>query len=244
MHSTKSAASWKTTIIIGSSEEGLKVTLPAPPVPVYEKATTEGEVIQAFWNDPEALLRANLPQTIDLSEVLGLFKNFEGTYSGIFPGTSAFTLANPVFNKNGDILFELRPHTQISASAPVITKAVARATAATTRDHRTYASAVRPRGHGEHRSLSRTSRLSLLAVVIAVLITLAFAVLQRVKNKLTGEHDDDKHAHHHGSAKPSNGTASPVAASVPPTPAVDSPAPLPAPPAAKGGKKDARPEKA
>ncbi|EKM50129.1 uncharacterized protein PHACADRAFT_153519 [Phanerochaete carnosa HHB-10118-sp] len=218
--STKSGASWRTSICIGTSEDGLKVSVPAPPVPVYLPASTIGEALPAFWNDPEALLRAHLPQTVDLGDVLGLFRTFEGTYTGLFPGTSAFTLANPAFNKDGDVLFELVPHTQLSASAPLVSKAAARAAGtAAARDHRTYASSVRPRG--EHRSLS---------------------LLQRVKNKLTGDHDDEKHRHADG--KPANGSASPAAPS-PVTPAVESPAASPpTPPAAKGGRKDAKPEKA
>lgn len=138
--------------------------------------------------------------------------------------------------QEGDILFELRPHTQISASAPVVPKAVARAASKTTHDHRTYAAAVRPRV-SEHHSLSRTSP-SLPALLAAVLTVLLFAVLQRVKNKLTGEHDDEKHAHHAG-GKPANGTASP-GASAPATPTTKTPAL----PTAKSGKKDAKLEKA
>ena len=43
--STKSAASWKTSIHIGAGEEGLKVSVCAPPVPVYEKAAVEGATV-------------------------------------------------------------------------------------------------------------------------------------------------------------------------------------------------------
>lgn len=135
----------------------MKVNICAPPVPCYQKPVIEGTVVQAFYNDPEALLRANMPQTVDLVEVLGLFKNFEGTYNGIFPGTSAFTLTNPVFNKKGDILFELRPHSQITASAPIVQKPVVRAVSTSTGTSRTYATAARPRV--EHRGISRAYTL-------------------------------------------------------------------------------------
>ena len=111
-----------------------------------KKAKTEGEVVAAFYTSPETLLKANLPATVDLGEIVGLFKSLEGVWGGIFPGTSAFTLAQPVFTKSGDIMFELHPHSQISASAPVVARVAKHhsSSSTTTSTRTTHHSTVRP----------------------------------------------------------------------------------------------------
>lgn len=122
-HSASSSATWHTTLALQAEAGGLKIHVREAPKPEFEKAKTEGEVVSAFYTSPETLLKANLPASIDLGEIVGLFKSFEGIWGGIYIGTSAFTLAQPVFTKKGDIMFELYPHTQISASAPVVARA-------------------------------------------------------------------------------------------------------------------------
>ena len=133
----------------------MKVVIVTPPTPVYEKAKTEGQVVSSFYTSPETLLKDNLPATVDLGEVVGLFKSFEGTWGGFYPGTSAFTLAQPVFTSKGDIMFELRQHTQISASAPVVARVTRHYSSTTSTTTRTTHSAVRPA------MFSRPSRKSL-----------------------------------------------------------------------------------
>lgn len=142
--SAHSSAKWNTTLALQAESDGLKINVLTPPNPVFEKAKTEGEVVAAFYTSPETLLKANLPSTVDLGEIVGLFKTFEGFWGGIYPGTSAFTLAQPVFTKKGDIMFELRPHTQISASAPAVARVTKHHASSSSATTRTTHSTVRP----------------------------------------------------------------------------------------------------
>ena len=86
---------------------------------MFEKSHAEGEVVSSLYTDPHKLLKDHLPSAIDLQGVLDEFKVFEGTWQAIYPGTSAYTLAQPVFNRQGDLFFELRPHAQLTASSPL-----------------------------------------------------------------------------------------------------------------------------
>ena len=119
-YSARSSASWSSSVAAHSEAGGLHVSIIGTTVPTFEKASAEGEV-NSLYMDPQGLLKQHLPASIDLAGVLSEFKTFEGTWGTIYPGTSAYTLAQPVFNRHGDLLFELRPHAQLSASAPLPT---------------------------------------------------------------------------------------------------------------------------
>ena len=114
----RSSASWATSVAVYSDVGGLHVSVVGSTVPVFEKSHAEGEVIASLYSDPQKLLKQHLPSVIDLEGVLGEFKSFEGSWSSVYPGTSAYTLAQPVFNRHGDLLFELRPHSQLTITAP------------------------------------------------------------------------------------------------------------------------------
>lgn len=62
-----------------------------------------------MFTDPETLLKAHLPGTIDINEIVRELKAFEGIWQFCYPGMYAFALANPTFNVRGDLLFELKP---------------------------------------------------------------------------------------------------------------------------------------
>lgn len=61
--------------------------------------------------DPESILRHCFPSSPALERVLSELKVFEGDWKSSYPGQTAFTLSNPVFDQLGDMLFELRPNT-------------------------------------------------------------------------------------------------------------------------------------
>lgn len=48
-----------------------------------------------------------------------LRQSFGGVWEHCFQGTGGLSLCNPIFNKNGDIIFELRPYVPIT-QAPVM----------------------------------------------------------------------------------------------------------------------------
>ncbi|KAJ3554928.1 hypothetical protein NM688_g2854 [Phlebia brevispora] len=114
-----SSASWSASIAAHSEVGGLHVSIVGSTAPTFQKAHAEGEVVASLYTDPEKLLKQHLPSAISLEGVLQEFKAFENVWQAVYPGTSAFILAQPVFDRKGDILFELRPHSQLSASTPL-----------------------------------------------------------------------------------------------------------------------------
>ncbi|PSS01019.1 hypothetical protein PHLCEN_2v4077 [Hermanssonia centrifuga] len=112
--SSQSHARWNASVAAQSETGGLRVRVVGLASPHIEKASMNGTISHRdLWVDPEDLLRKNLPQTVDLSAVLDEFKVFEGVWKSCYPGMSAFSLAHPVFNCQGDLLFEFRPHSQV-----------------------------------------------------------------------------------------------------------------------------------
>jgi hypothetical protein len=81
----------------------------------FGKATSHGETYQSLMLNPADLLRQTLTPTIDLQAPLSEFKLFEGVWHSCYPGTAACSLAHPVFNCRGDLLFELRPSSTFAA---------------------------------------------------------------------------------------------------------------------------------
>ncbi|THG96118.1 hypothetical protein EW026_g5654 [Hermanssonia centrifuga] len=116
----ESSAHWATTVDAYSEAGGLNVRIPKVAIPEFRKSQADGDVVSTLYTDPQLLLKKHLPGSIELSGVLSEFKAFEGTWQSVYPGTSAYTLAQPVFNKKGDILFELRPYSQLSASVSFV----------------------------------------------------------------------------------------------------------------------------
>ncbi|OSX64959.1 hypothetical protein POSPLADRAFT_1044390 [Postia placenta MAD-698-R-SB12] len=106
----KSAARWEAYIVLQSDLDGLKVAVVGSPAVKFEKTKFEGDTIAARFTDLHTNLQAHLPPTIDLADVLRELRVFEGVWHYGFPGTHAYALANPVFTRAGDILFELRLH--------------------------------------------------------------------------------------------------------------------------------------
>lgn len=108
--SEKSSANWDALVAVVTEAGALKVREIGHVFPVIEKSHTEGLVENATSHrEPKAILQECLPQYIDFSDVLRELRAFEGIWQHSYPGTYGYTLANPGFNNNGDIIFEARP---------------------------------------------------------------------------------------------------------------------------------------
>ena len=85
---------------------------------VCEDVEYRGNAPASNFLDIQSELKAQLPTSLDFREVVQGIRQYEGQWQACYPGINAYILANPVFNRQGDLLFELRPHGQWDA-APV-----------------------------------------------------------------------------------------------------------------------------
>ncbi|TBU62384.1 hypothetical protein BD310DRAFT_974549 [Dichomitus squalens] len=107
--STESSAFWKVSINIKTAGRGIvKVEVDGidnvkqlPPKTVIRRGSAE-------IPDAYQILQANLPQKEDFADVLKELEELQGAWKYYYPGTSAFALCSPMFNFDGDLLFELR----------------------------------------------------------------------------------------------------------------------------------------
>ncbi|KAH9937112.1 uncharacterized protein B0H18DRAFT_867006 [Fomitopsis serialis] len=97
---------------------------------VCEKVEYRGNAPATNFINIQAELQAQLPQMIDFKEVVQGMRQYEGAWQTCYPGVNAYALANPVFNRQGDLLFELRPLGQWNAAPapPRLSKASPRST--------------------------------------------------------------------------------------------------------------------
>lgn len=56
-------------------------------------------------------------QPIELTAIVQEFEQFCGVWKSCYPATSTFHVAHPVFNRNGDLLFEIRSHAPMAPTA-------------------------------------------------------------------------------------------------------------------------------
>ncbi|TFY58803.1 hypothetical protein EVJ58_g6189 [Rhodofomes roseus] len=115
--SASGVARWVTSINIQTDlYNGVKCdALDEIPI-VCEKVEYKGNAPATNYLDIAAELKAQLPQLLDFKEVVQGMRQYEGACQTCYPGTNAYVLANPVFNRQGDLLFELRPHGQWNAA--------------------------------------------------------------------------------------------------------------------------------
>ena len=85
---------------------------------VCENVEYKGNAPATSFLDIQSELKDRLPESLDFREVIQGIRQYEGPWQAGYPGINAYVLANPVFNRQGDLLFELRPHGQWDA-APV-----------------------------------------------------------------------------------------------------------------------------
>ena len=107
-HSTESSAHWEVIISIRTSTKGaVEVDIDgvdrirAQPA----KTTRRGN---ASIPEVQAILQKHLPKRRDFDNVLRELKELQGDWKYYYPAASWFTLCTPLFNLDGDLLFELR----------------------------------------------------------------------------------------------------------------------------------------
>lgn len=114
--SSHEEANWAASIILRTDASGLHAEATGGHIEFSPQAP--GYVSPTYKID--AGLRSHLPDRIDLSEVVGAFKMFEGTWNSCYAGGASYCLINPVFSNSGDFLCELRAPWQ-SYAATVVT---------------------------------------------------------------------------------------------------------------------------
>ncbi|TFK50290.1 hypothetical protein OE88DRAFT_1749327 [Heliocybe sulcata] len=117
--STKAVASWSTVVALVTEGSSLKVKVWDETRPVINTTHFHKEFINTRFTPLHELLETYFPSKIDLVELSEqLQTSFCGDWKSCYPGLAAYGLANPCFNRRGDIMFDLisRPTT---ASRPV-----------------------------------------------------------------------------------------------------------------------------
>ncbi|KAI1790119.1 hypothetical protein LXA43DRAFT_891537 [Ganoderma leucocontextum] len=107
--STESSAFWKVSINLKTAGRGIvKVEIDGmdnlkqlPPKTIIRRGSAE-------IPDAYQILQAHLPQKEDFANVLKELEELQGAWKYYYPGTNAFALCSPMFNFDGDLLFELR----------------------------------------------------------------------------------------------------------------------------------------
>ena len=95
---------------------GIRVSTAGSHDPVFAKAEfSEGAA--AMFNNPAEMLANAFPTKVDLDELVQEINAFEGAWQYYYPLLNAYSLASPVFNDDGDLLFELRRYGHGSAAA-------------------------------------------------------------------------------------------------------------------------------
>ncbi|KAH9934103.1 hypothetical protein B0H21DRAFT_834949 [Amylocystis lapponica] len=111
--STKASARWDATLGVATELDGLKIAVTGSTIPVYGKTQVTGTYTGMSIVDPTLLLKKHL-NTFTLDDVVNQFQPFEGTWQGGYSGMHTYSLASPVFNTTGDLLFSLRHREQPS----------------------------------------------------------------------------------------------------------------------------------
>ncbi|KAI0632188.1 hypothetical protein C8Q77DRAFT_1158853 [Trametes polyzona] len=138
-----SSVSWSTNVTVQTIGSGIKVNTLGSHDPVFTKGVVpEGS---ARFRNPMDMLREAFPVKVDLDELVQEIRAFEGPWQYCYPLANPYSLASPVFNDDGDLLFELRRYgtSTIRASATAISPITGRLSRSST-------------PAGGHRSRSRT----------------------------------------------------------------------------------------
>lgn len=112
--SSKASVEWVASIVMHSEAAGLQVSMVNSPI-IFKTLETSGDSGSHYALDPQQLLKSQFPDSIDLKAMHAEFSRFTSVWQSCYPGPSAFTLCNPVFNRKGDMLFELQPYTDPSS---------------------------------------------------------------------------------------------------------------------------------
>ncbi|KAF8881368.1 hypothetical protein BD779DRAFT_1546677 [Infundibulicybe gibba] len=118
---SEAVAEWSVTLSMVSPRggSGLTIEVKGNTKPKFETSQVHGDASIEKLIDLKALHKLVVVDLDDL--VTELRQLFGGVWEHCFPGMQAYSLSNPVFNSNGDILFELRPYvppSQVIAPRP------------------------------------------------------------------------------------------------------------------------------
>ncbi|PIL22598.1 hypothetical protein GSI_15287 [Ganoderma sinense ZZ0214-1] len=117
LYTASSSVSWSTNITVQTIGSGIKVNTLGSHDPSFSAAQfSEGAT--AKFRNPMDMLKEAFPRKIDLDELVQEISAFEGAWQYYYPLMNAYSLASPVFNDDGDLLFELRRHGTTSSRMP------------------------------------------------------------------------------------------------------------------------------
>ncbi|KAI0667589.1 hypothetical protein C8Q78DRAFT_981541 [Trametes maxima] len=106
-YSATSSVSWSTNVTVQTTVSGIKVHTVGSHDPVFAQPEfTDGGA--ARFRNPAEMLRDAFPHKVDLEELVQEIRAFEGAWEYCCPPAQPYALASPVFNEDGDLLFELR----------------------------------------------------------------------------------------------------------------------------------------
>ncbi|KAH9941697.1 uncharacterized protein BXZ73DRAFT_22216, partial [Epithele typhae] len=120
-YTARASVSWSTHVTVHTLGNTITVDTVGSHDPAFTPATyaigldvvplAELE-LSATLADPAKLLADAFPPKVDLDGLVRELRAFEGAWQYCFPlaGAGAYALASPVFNADGDLLFELRRH--------------------------------------------------------------------------------------------------------------------------------------
>ncbi|OSD07148.1 hypothetical protein PYCCODRAFT_1358933 [Trametes coccinea BRFM310] len=105
--SASSSIVWSTNVALQTIGNGIKVTTPDSQDPTVTNSVFSGSDAEELRN-PADMLRKAFPSKVDLHELVEDIRAFEGTWEFCYPPAIPYSLANPIFNDDGDLMFELR----------------------------------------------------------------------------------------------------------------------------------------
>jgi hypothetical protein len=107
--SKRCTATWHAIVHVTSDRDGMHVSL-APVTPSIGKYDEVGHA-GAFDFNVRKLLEDEMPKTVTMDEVLAELRvTLEGTYKHASAGVCKYAMYSPMFNTNGDLLLQVRPH--------------------------------------------------------------------------------------------------------------------------------------
>ncbi|KAM5533454.1 hypothetical protein V8D89_012892 [Ganoderma adspersum] len=108
-YTASASVDWSTNITVQTIGSGIKVNTLGSHDPCFSGAQFSDGAATKFPN-PMDMLKEAFPEKIDLDELVQEISAFEGAWQYYYPLMNAYSLASPVFNDDGDLLFELRRH--------------------------------------------------------------------------------------------------------------------------------------
>ncbi|KZT05942.1 uncharacterized protein LAESUDRAFT_206407 [Laetiporus sulphureus 93-53] len=115
--SAQSVAKWSMALTLRTEPNGLKANAAGSTSPVFESTEPSGDVGTLQVADLQTSLKGELQDAINLDDILKQLQQFEGALKSCYPCSGAYCLAYPAFNAHGDLMFELKPQTQLNTPA-------------------------------------------------------------------------------------------------------------------------------